>query len=105
MNRRGFLGTILACGTAPAIVRADSLMRIVPRSTTILITDTYRDGKLVSSEFKNITDWFERSGAKMKITGRDQHGIPIESEMVYRNGQWMSDQLMGVVDSLSWSPK
>jgi len=31
MNRRGFLGSILALAAAPAIVRADSLMRIVPR--------------------------------------------------------------------------
>lgn len=30
MNRRGFLGSILAACAAPAIVRADSLMRIVP---------------------------------------------------------------------------
>lgn len=36
MNRRGFLGSILALGAAPAIVRADSLMRVVPRETTIL---------------------------------------------------------------------
>ena len=38
MNRRGFLGGILALGAAPAIVRADSLMRIVPRG---LIVDPY----------------------------------------------------------------
>ena len=31
MNRRGFIGSILALGVAPAIVRADSLMRVVPR--------------------------------------------------------------------------
>lgn len=31
MNRRGFLSSILALAAAPAIVRADSLMRIVPR--------------------------------------------------------------------------
>lgn len=31
MNRRGFLGSILAAAAAPAIVRADSLMRVVPR--------------------------------------------------------------------------
>lgn len=35
MNRRGFLSSILALGAAPAIVRADSLMRIVPRETTV----------------------------------------------------------------------
>lgn len=36
MNRRGFLGTILAAAVAPAIVRADALMRIVPREATVL---------------------------------------------------------------------
>ena len=28
MNRRGFLGSILASGTAPAIVRIESLMKV-----------------------------------------------------------------------------
>jgi len=37
MNRRGFLGAIIAACAAPAIVRADSLMRIVPRDTTLLL--------------------------------------------------------------------
>ena len=36
MDRRGFLGSILALAAAPAIVRADSLMRIVPRETTLI---------------------------------------------------------------------
>lgn len=36
MNRRGFLGAIIAAGAAPAIVRADSLMRIVPRDAGVL---------------------------------------------------------------------
>jgi len=36
MNRRGFLGAILAAGCAPAIVRADALMRIVPRDAVLL---------------------------------------------------------------------
>jgi hypothetical protein len=36
MNRRSFIGSILALASAPAIVRADSLMRIVPRETVIL---------------------------------------------------------------------
>lgn len=35
MNRRGFLQGILIAAAAPAIVRADSLMRIVPRETII----------------------------------------------------------------------
>ena len=36
MNRRGFLGSILVALTAPAIIRADSLMRVVPTKTLIL---------------------------------------------------------------------
>lgn len=36
MNRRGFLGAILAAAVAPAIVRADSLMRIIPREQLVL---------------------------------------------------------------------
>lgn len=34
-TRRSFLGLILALGAAPAIVRADALMRVVPRETTL----------------------------------------------------------------------
>lgn len=37
MNRRGFMGSILALGAAPAIVRADSLMRIVPKAADVLL--------------------------------------------------------------------
>jgi hypothetical protein len=36
VNRRGFLGSMLALAAAPAIVRADSLMRIVSLETTVL---------------------------------------------------------------------
>jgi len=36
IDRRGFLGAMFAACAAPAIVRADSLMRIVPTDTVIL---------------------------------------------------------------------
>jgi hypothetical protein len=39
MQRRSFLGSILALAAAPAIVRADSLMRVIPRETSLLIED------------------------------------------------------------------
>lgn len=35
MNRRGFLTSIIALGAAPAIVRADSLMRVVPMDVDV----------------------------------------------------------------------
>lgn len=37
MNRRSFIGSILALSSAPAIIRADSLMRIVPREPWFLV--------------------------------------------------------------------
>lgn len=45
MNRRGFLQFILAAAAAPAIVWADSLMRIIPRETTILQPE-FHDGMM-----------------------------------------------------------
>jgi len=41
MNRRGFLGTCLALGVAPAIVRADSLMRVVTREWSAAIPQVW----------------------------------------------------------------
>lgn len=49
MTRRGFLGAILATATAPAIVRADSLMRIVPRGAVVL--DPYFDSVVRYAEY------------------------------------------------------
>ena len=37
MNRRSFLTQCLALAAAPAIVRADSLMRIVPREAVVIV--------------------------------------------------------------------
>lgn len=63
MNRRGFLTSILALSAAPAIVRADSLMRIVPKETIVIGVDYgaadstvftgygYRVGDLVTIDY------------------------------------------------------
>lgn len=40
MNRRSFLSSCLALAAAPAIVRADSLMKIVPRSLIVYPPET-----------------------------------------------------------------
>lgn len=60
MNRRSFLGTILALGVAPAIVRVDSLMRVVPVDTTILGVDTlYGIGYgITKEELKEVYSWY-----------------------------------------------
>lgn len=56
MNRRGFLTGILAAATAPAIVRADSLMRIVPRET-VLITGEFNVNVPVLRSSNKIVYW------------------------------------------------
>jgi hypothetical protein len=40
MNRRGFLQSILIAAAAPAIVRADRLMRIIPQETTLFVPNS-----------------------------------------------------------------
>ena len=42
-TRRGFLGSILALSAAPAIVRADALMRVMPIDRLILWGDGIQD--------------------------------------------------------------
>ena len=56
MNRRGFLTSILALGAAPAIVRADSLMRIVPRETGIISAAEYTWTQVGGTILINSTD-------------------------------------------------
>lgn len=41
VTRRGFLQSCLALGAAPAIVRADSLMRVIPRESTFFYEDLF----------------------------------------------------------------
>lgn len=54
MNRRGFLGSILVAAAAPAIVRADSLMRVIPRDLVILpseqrfVTATFEGNQMLT---------------------------------------------------------
>ena len=46
MDRRGFIGSILAACAAPAIVRADSLMRVMPRDVAIIQIEPALDSPL-----------------------------------------------------------
>lgn len=52
VNRRSFLAGCLTLGVAPMIVRADSLMRIIPRDTTLILppADAYFLGDVVVVE-------------------------------------------------------
>lgn len=56
MNRRSFLGAILAAGAAPAIVRADSLMRVVVRPSGVLTWASYEFYVDHSTNFA-LPDW------------------------------------------------
>ena len=61
MNRRGFIGAILAASAAPAIVRADALMRIVPRetlvTTDITLADIQRARRLLRGFYLGLDRW------------------------------------------------
>lgn len=60
MNRRSFLQSILAFCAAPAIVRADSLMRVVPRETTVLVyQDVWAPARLLEASVISCPDVIE----------------------------------------------
>lgn len=49
MNRRGFIGSILAACAAPAIVRADSLMRVfAPHESGLLVVTRVAGNQLTA---------------------------------------------------------
>ena len=48
------MGSILALGAAPAIVRADSLMRIVPRDMTLDLTEASLEAAIIA--MRTLTD-------------------------------------------------
>jgi hypothetical protein len=52
MNRRGFMSSILALGAAPAIVRAESLMRIVLPTFEETLAINYYERKIVQDIFE-----------------------------------------------------
>lgn len=53
MNRRGFLGSILALGAAPAIVRAESIMRLA--TPELLAVPGYEIIKVLDCDFSSET--------------------------------------------------
>lgn len=61
MNRRGFLGAMLAAATAPAFVRAESLMKIaVPKKEIILPPSFAR--RVATAQGGELTKFFVTSG-------------------------------------------
>lgn len=94
MNRRGFLGAMLAAAAAPAIVRAESLMKIVVPKKEIILVDDFFQGfgegdfsaemwsKPVGGEFTHLVAM--RKDGKL-LTYRD--GVLVSAECVKKD--WM----------------
>jgi hypothetical protein len=60
MDRRGFIKTMLAAATAPAIVKADNIMRVwVPPEKKIITNEIYisPDNSLTDGAWVNIGDY------------------------------------------------
>lgn len=79
MNRRSFLAGIFAAACAPAIVRADSLMRIVPRETVLLGTQGVGTVRLFRGELGRYND--------VRFVGglNDPLAVKRWAEMMYRD--------------------
>lgn len=76
-TRRSFMGSILALSAAPSIVRADSLMRIVPRETLVAVGCGHRrePGPYCGDYISDVDDKF----FVIRIRGSD--GIVREARM------------------------
>lgn len=68
MNRRHFLAGILAAGAAPAIVRADSLMRLVVRPQELVVPVTASD--IINIALQRLEPQLERAWWDARIYGR-----------------------------------
>jgi len=55
MKRREFLSTCLALAAAPAVVRADSLMRVIGRDTLVWKPESVSRGVIWTEDFNNGT--------------------------------------------------
>lgn len=83
MNRRGFLKAILAAAAAPAIVRADSLMKVIPRNVEVL---TWHQEPVVIDQMRDLqffegTQWSEAQIAAMR------------AQALKRLSEWFANQL------------
>lgn len=75
-TRRSFLGAMFALAAAPAIVRADSLMRIVPDSPLILWGDGVHDDAQALNAFI-------QGGSVRRPDGSVLRGEPLRAEPLH----------------------
>lgn len=74
VDRRGFLKAILAAAAAPAVVRADSLMKVIPRNVEVF---TWHQEPIVIDQMRDLqflegTQWSEAQidAMNMRATAR-----------------------------------
>lgn len=89
MNRRNFLGAMLAACAAPAIVRAGSLMRINPA----IVTPTMEIGSIERFRFV-VSDpvIIQQYGTDIGFGARGYAGIPFWNKILIDNNGWMETE-------------
>ncbi len=89
MDRRGFLSSCITLAAAPAIVRADSLMRIVPIDTQVFT-------------FRGVEIEFDSPPSPQLFYGE---GTPPISTVPYLRGSiYMSERGMWMLGEDDWVP-
>lgn len=105
MNRRGFLGSILAACAAPAIVRADSLMRLVPTETLVLsvrpVLDVESIGSLVRKTVAYDIGW-DWDIVRLDVIGAVGEQIVQKTvDMRFHPGKWTDADLKPALHALT----
>ena len=94
MNRRGFLGSVLALAAAPAIVRASSLMKvrqIIVPSVHILYGDGIRDDTVALQAALNGKQVFYPDGQLVNGLLRSRSFLIAQTVIVYGDGELWID--------------
>ena len=85
MNRRGFLGSILALGAAPAIVRAESLMTLwVPSQEVVELDYIAALERSIAIASRSLCDAIDRDVygfAGLQWTAAELEGLRLSAEI------------------------
>jgi hypothetical protein len=102
MNRRGFLGAILACGAAPAIVRAESLMKIYVPQQKIFLRDLSAYPPFCWVGFDPANGIGDSSTLRIVTMDSKGNRIYSTSEMYATSEHGMKEVSQRIIDNIYW---
>lgn len=100
-TRRGFLSGILAIGAAPAIVRADSLMKIVATKQAIVLPVSLKEMTRPGAYYDvDVMLWDQRSQTAIRYAHQEEFSETSSQSIVLTPKQ----HGRGLISPIIWTP-